>query len=319
MRVLVTGGFGFTGRAVALTLLAHDHDVVLLTSSHRSPREAPHGASIVKADLRDGPAIAQVVAAGRYDAVCHLAALTRVRDSFADPVTYYDVNVGGTTHLLAGMDAQTAETGRPGRLVFASTGAVYGAQIGHLTEDDVTAPTNPYGASKLAAEQLISHQAATGRLQATTLRCFNIAGAVDGHTDLDTTRIIPKALAVARGRYDNVLINGDGTALREYTHVLDVAEAYRLALEAAPSDRHTIYNLGSGTGVTIAQIIANTRQITGADVPVVHGPAKPEPQILMADSSRLRSELGWTPTRSDLAVIISDGWEAWRQVAVVPA
>lgn len=115
------------------------------------------------------------------------------------------------------------------------------------------------------------------------------------------------------------MINGDGTALREYTHVLDVAKAYRLALEATPSDGHTIYNLGSSAGVTIAQIISATRQITGADVPVEHGPAKPEPQILMADSSRLRNELSWTPTRSDLAVIISDGWEAWRQVAVVPA
>ena len=310
MRVLITGGFGFTGRAVAQALLAGGHDVTVL-SSRSAPGVAPQGARTAHADLRDRQAVVQVVGTGDYDAVCHLAALTRVRDSFSDPVAYYEVNVGGTAHLLAALDAQAGRNDRPARLVFASTGAVYGARPGRLTEDTPTSPGNPYGASKLAAEQLIGHQAATGRLQATTLRCFNIAGAADGRTDTDTTRIIPKTLAVAHGQADHVLVNGDGTARREYTHVLDVAHAYRLALDTDPRDGHTIYNLGSGTGTTLTEIITTARHVTGAEIPVVHGPARPEPQTLMADSSRLRRDLGWAPTRSDLDQILRDGWHAW--------
>jgi UDP-glucose 4-epimerase len=307
MRILVTGGLGFTGRAVVLTLLAHGHQVVQLTS-RPDAAAAPPGTVTLQADLRDGQAISTLIADGCYDVVCHLAALTQVRDSFAHPATYYQVNLAGTANLLASLDEQATRTGIPARIVFASTGAVYAPQAEHLTEDAKTDPTSPYGASKLAAERLLDHQAATGRLQATTLRCFNIAGAIDGHTDHDTTRIIPKTLAVAAGRFSHVQINGDGTALREYTHVRDVAEAYRLALEADPRPGHTIYNVGSGTGTTVTEIIETSREITGTNIPVHHGPPSPEPPIMIADSSRIRADLAWVPIRSDLDQIIRDSW-----------
>jgi UDP-glucose 4-epimerase len=175
-------------------------------------------------------------------------------------------------------------------------------------------PTNPYGESKLAAERLIAWQAQTGRLKATVLRCFNIAGGFDGLRDPDTTRIIPKTLAVANGEFDHVTVNGDGSALGEYTHVLDVAEAFRLAVEVpCPDDRpHRVYNVGTGLGISVADVIAHVRQLTGNTVAVEHADPKPEPAVLVADSSLLEEELGWSPHLSTLDRILSDGWATHR-------
>jgi UDP-glucose 4-epimerase len=311
MRVLVTGGLGFTGRAVVENLTRHSHHVTVLTSRLRgSVSDTADGVEIVHADLRDAAAVSAVIEAGQFEGVCHLAALTRVRDSFADPVGYFDVNVGGTVHLLAALNAQTERAGGVPCLVFGSTGAVYGSREGVLSEEEAPAPNNPYGASKHAVEQLLTFQAATGRLAAVSLRCFNIAGAVHGCGDPDTSRIIPKALAVAAGRFSHVQINGDGSALREYTHPSDVADAYRRSLEAAQPGKHLIYNVGSGDAVSVADVIDAVRRTTGCDVPAEHQPPKPEPHILMASSSRIRDDLGWTPTHSTLGEIISDGWAA---------
>jgi UDP-glucose 4-epimerase len=310
MRLLVTGGLGFTGRAVVKTLIGHGHDVTVLTS-RACALSAPDEAALVRADLRRPEPLADLFRAREFDAVCHLAALTRVRDSFADPLGYYDVNVAGTVHLLTALDSQAVRRGRPARLVFASSAAVYGHVEGQLREDRPTRPTNPYGASKLAAEQVISYQVATGRLQATTLRCFNIAGGYDGRVDPDTTRIIPKTLAVANGDFGHVTVNGDGTALREYTHVRDVAEAFRLALQAPPSkDAHRIYNLGTGVGISVTDVIVAARALTGCTIEVVHVPPKPEPPVLLADPSRIREELGWEARNSTLERILADGWAA---------
>jgi UDP-glucose 4-epimerase len=323
MRVLVTGGLGFTGQAVARTLLAHGHQVVVL--SHRTDgddpgRPTPPGAELARADLRDRTGLAAVMAAGGFEAVCHLAALTRVRDSFADPIGYFDVNVTGTLNLLQALDTERERTGRPARLIFSSSGSVYGRREGTLAEDDPAIPANPYGASKLAAEQLIGYQAAAGRLDAVTLRCFNIAGAGAGQRDDDLSRIIPKTLAVAAGTAARLEINGDGSAVREYTHVLDVAEAFRLSLGALPLDghwldgkakgRHRVFNVGSGQGTTLMDVVEAVRRITGRPVPVEHRPAQPEARILMADSGRIRRELGWRPVHSALDQILRDGWAA---------
>lgn len=310
MRVLVTGGLGFTGRAVTRSLAGHGHEVTVLASRPGSG-DVTGDATVVCADLRQAEAVAEVLAAGEFDAVCHLAALTKVRDSLSDPIGYYDVNVAGTVHLLAALDAQAARIERPARMVFASTAAVYGPAGGRLQEDHPTRPTNPYGASKLAAEQLVGFQANTGRLQATILRCFNVAGGFDGHADSDPTRIIPKTLAVANGDFDHVTVNGDGAALREYTHVLDVAEAFRLAAETPhQGDGHRIYNVGTGVGISVADVIAAARTLTGCTINVEHVPPKPEPPVLVADPSRIREELGWEPRNSALGQILEDGWAA---------
>ena len=314
MRVLVTGALGFTGQAVTRRLLADGHAVVALTS--RDPAgldagELPPGAEPAVADLRDAAAVEAVVADGGFDGVCHLAALTRVRDSAADPVRYFDVNVTGTLNLLRALEAATSRSRlTSSRMIFCSTAAVHGRREGRLAETDPVAPASPYGASKLAAEQVIAHLAATGRLAAVTLRCFNIAGAVDGRGDRDLTRIIPKTLAVAAGQEDVLQMNGDGGAVREYTHVRDVAAAFALALRAARPGAMPVYNVGSGRGATLAEVVATTERVTGRPVAVEHRPPQPEAQMLLADGRRIRAGLGWVPEHSSLEEIVRDGWDA---------
>ena len=316
MRVLVTGGTGFTGQAVARDLRAHGHRVIVLTHRNRSiPMTAgPGGDELAVADIRDRDELARLVREAGIEGVCHLAALTRVRDSFADPTAYFDVNVGGSIALLAALDGQARRTGAPLALVFGSTGAVYGVRDGRLDEDEPTRPVNPYGASKLAAEALIGYQAATGRLAAVTLRCFNIAGrtARARGSCTCTMRSRPTALAVAAGTTDQLQVNGDGTAVREYTHVADVATAYRLALAAAVPGAHRIYNVGSGHGAAVTDIIDAVRRVTGRPLPVEHRPPAPEPALVLADSARIRAELGWRPDRSSLDEIVRDAWSATR-------
>lgn len=309
MRTLITGGNGFVGQAVFRRLIEAGHDVVLLArpGSPSSP-DSPGSPDTVVADLRDRPVIARVIADGGFDGVIHLAALTRVRDSIADPLGYFETNLVGTGHLLAALDAQARATGTVARLVFASTGAVYGPREGRLGEDEPTHPSHPYAASKQGAEQLIGFQAATGRLAAISLRCFNVAGALPGLPDRDLSRLIPKTLAVAAGAVDRLHINGDGSAVREYTHVADVADAYALALAAVVPGSHRVYNVGSGTGVSVSQVVDAVRTGTGRPVPVEWRPAAAESPVLIADSGLIRSELGWSPRRSELDRLIFDGW-----------
>lgn len=311
MRVLVTGGLGFVGHAVVRDLLAAGHAFTALTQGQRPGARPAPGADLVRADLRDRDAVHRVVADGDFDGVCHLAALTRVRDSLDDPIRYFAVNVTGTLNLLEALDAAASHSGRPVRLVFASTCAMYGpGQIGLLDEDVEPHPTNPYGASKLVVEELLRYQAATGRLAAISLRCFNIAGAVAGVGDTDLTRLIPKALAVVTGAVPSMRVNGDGSAVREFTHVADVAVAYRLALQAAEPGRHRVHHVGSGQGVSVSEVIDTVERVAGRPVRLEHMPAKSEAHTLVADSSRIRSELGWTPARSALDDIVRDGLDA---------
>jgi UDP-glucose 4-epimerase len=307
MRTLITGGHGFVAQALSRRLTELGHDVVLLVrEASRSP--APPGPAVVVADLRDRAAVAAVIADGRFDGVVHLAALTRVRDSLADPVGYFETNLSGTGHLLAALDEQARRTGRPARLVFASTGAVYGTREGRLAEHEPCRPAHPYAAAKHAAEQLIGFLAGTGRLAAISLRCFNVAGALPGLPDRDLSRLIPKTLAVAAGAAEKLQVNGDGSALREYTHVADVADAYALALAAVTPGQHRIFNVGSGTGVSVSQVVEVARRVTGRPIPIEWRPAAAESQVLMADSALIRAELGWLPQRSDLDQLITDGW-----------
>jgi len=321
MRVLVTGGLGFVGSAVATHLYDEGHDVTVLTHRpfpgigtrggspppEQHPYQIPNGIRIAVADIRDRTKLAEVIDTGGFDGVCHLAALTRVRDSFKDPIDYFDVNVTGTLNLLRALDAYAVRSGTVPRLIFGSTGAVYGPAEGRIDEDHPTRPTNPYGASKLAAEQAIKYQAQTRQLDAVVLRSFNISGAVR-MADSDTTRIIPKALAVAAGRFEHVEVNGDGTAVREYTHVADVASAFRLSLERMQSDEYSVFNIGAGQPASVADIIAIAEQVTGRSVPVHHNPPHPEPQIMISGSDAINRYLTWRAQCSDLTQMISDAW-----------
>jgi UDP-glucose 4-epimerase len=304
VRVLVTGATGFIGRAVVRQLTLAGHSVVGFA---RTPQ--PVSWELRTGDMLDQTAVEHAVKG--VDSVCHLAGLTLVRQSFEEPVRYFRVNVTGTLNLLDAMRAEVQSNGEPLRLVFASTCAVYGTpEKQPITEAQQPAPSSPYGASKRAAETAIGYQAALGTIGAVTLRTFNVAGAVDGHGDPDTTRIIPRTLLVASGQADRVNVNGDGSAIREYTHVADLAHAYAAALEAAEPGEHRIYNVGSGVGVSVRDVLEAAERVTGRPVPVHWGPPASEPQELRADSSRFRNDLGWHPSRSDLETIVGDAWQA---------
>jgi UDP-glucose 4-epimerase len=304
MRVLVTGATGFVGRAVTRQLAAAGHSVIGFA---RTSRSCP--CELLTGDLLDQVAVEHAVEGA--DAVCHLAALTKVRESFEEPLRYFRVNFVGTLNLLDAMSAEARRNGRALRLVFASTGSVYGMpDTQPITEDQQPAPGNPYGASKLAAEAAIGYQAALGTVSAITLRTFNAAGAVDGRGDPDTSRIIPRTLLAAAGQADCLNVHGDGSAVREYIHVADLARAYALAVDAAGSPGHRAYNVGSGVGVSVRDVIEAAERITGRIVPVRWGPPTGESRELRADISRIRAELGWEPSRSDLDTIVSDAWKA---------
>jgi UDP-glucose 4-epimerase len=317
MRVLVTGGRGYVGSVVTLRLAESGHQVAVLT--HRSngglPSEPPTGVEVLHTDLRDRERLVKAVTSWAPEGVCHLAAVARIRESFADPLGYFDTNLGGTLNLLHALAEQSSRTGEPARLVFASAGAIYGAvpsEVPPITEDQPPAPDSPYAASKLAAEHLIGAQAATGALGAISLRCLVIAGTVGPYGDHDRSRLIPKALAVAAGQESTLVVNGDGSAIREYTHVADLADAYRLALERIRPGAHEVLNLGSGIGASIRKVIEVVEEVTGRRLPIERRPSRSEPPVLVLDSTRARERLGWRPQRTDLRPIVADAW-AWER------
>jgi UDP-glucose 4-epimerase len=305
LRVLVTGGLGFLGRVLTAALVEDGNEVIALTREQRG--EA--GVRVVEADLRDRDALARALAGTPVDAVAHLAARTGVRESFADPLGYYETNLGGTLNLLRVLSDPRLAGAGPVRLVFSSTSAVYGSdRPGVLGEHLTPQPQNPYAASKLAAEQVIGYHAATGAIGAITLRCFNIAGASDGVADPNPTRIISAALRAAARETPHVRINGDGSAVREFTHVRDAAEAFRLALAAVTAGVHQVLNLGTGEGVAMGDVVRIAERVTDRPIPVTYGPPASEAHTLIADNSRIRDTLGWRPIRSSIETIVDDMW-----------
>jgi UDP-glucose 4-epimerase len=313
MRVLVTGGSGYVGSVVTLCLAESGHRVAVLTRRHHGQVPVRAGTEMLQADMLDRQRLAELVTGWAPDGVCHLAGVARVRESFADPLGYFDTNVGGTLNLLHALAKLTRRTDQPIRLVFASAGAVYGpvpVEVQPIKEEQPQAPDSPYGASKLAAEHVIGAQAATGALGAVSLRCLVVAGAVGPYGDPDRSRLIPKALAVAAGLEPALVVNGDGSAIREYTHVADVAEAFRLALGATQPGTHEVVNIGSGNGASIREVIEVVESVTGQRLPLERRPAQNEPQSLVLDSTRAREQLGWKPEHADLRQIITDAW-AW--------
>jgi UDP-glucose 4-epimerase len=294
MRVLVTGGFGFLGRAVVDNLDAHGWDVVVLS---RTPRAGARDAVYV--DLLDRDRL-DVIAALDPDAVVHLAGRTSGRESFADPLGYFEANVTGTANLLRALGDRRVP------VVFASSHVVYGAQDGALGEDLDPHPESPYAASKVAAEQLLAWHAKTGAIGSTVLRIFNAAGPGDP----DTRRIIPATLCVAAGEVERVSINGDGSAVRDFVHVADVAEAVRLALGRTVVGQHRVFNVGTGRGASMAEVIAAAERVTGRPIPVEHRPPVDEAHAVVAKIERIRAALGWEPARSNIEAILGDAWRA---------
>lgn len=298
MRVLVTGAGGYLGRAVVSELAAAGHEPVAMT--HTPGREV-HGATETRvAELTDADAVRQAVTGA--DTVIHLAGLTRVRESLTDPMRFFHVNTGGTITLLDAM----AAAGVP-RMVFSSTCSVYGSpERQPMTEDLPDAPPHPYASSKLAAELAVAAQAQSGTLGAIVLRLPNLAGG----DDRDPTRLIPRALDAAVHQTD-LGIHGDGTAVRDYLHLRDAATAFVACVDYEPAvGTCTRYNVGSGRGTSVLDVVAAVERVTGLRVSVEHKPAVTESPSLINDSTRFRTELGWIPRRSDIATIIRDTWAA---------
>ncbi|MCP2256807.1 UDP-galactose 4-epimerase (EC 5.1.3.2) [Streptoalloteichus tenebrarius] len=315
MKLLVTGGAGYVGSVCAARLLEAGHEVVVLDDLSTGHADAvPEGCRFVQGDVGDvaGPLLAE-----GFDGVLHFAAKSLVGESMQDPAKYWQGNVVTSLRLLDAMHENGVS-----RLVFSSTAATYGEpEESPIRETAPTRPTNTYGATKLAIDQAITSYAAAHGLAATSLRYFNVAGAYDRFGERHTveTHLIPIVLQVALGQREQVQIYGDdwptedGTCVRDYIHVLDLAEAHLLALETSVPGRHRVYNLGNGTGFSVRQVIDTCRAVTGHPVPAVVAPRRAgDPAVLVASSELARQELGWKPQRQDLADIVRDAWEFTR-------
>ncbi len=318
MKLLVTGGAGYIGSVVAAQLIEAGHEVTVLDDLSTGHRDAvPAGAAFVEASITQA---APVLCGGEFDGVLHFAAKSLVGESVANPGLYWSANLGATLALLEAM-RQAAVT----RIVFSSTAATYGEpERTPILETDPTRPTSPYGASKLAIDTTLTACAELHGIGAVSLRYFNVAGAYTGrdgavyrerHTT--ETHLIPNLLAVARGRGEQAKIFGtdyptpDGTCVRDYIHVADLARAHLLALEACRPATHRIYNLGSGTGFSVHEVIEACREVTGHDIPAAVCARRPgDPAVLVASSDLIARELGWRPERSALRTMIEDAWAA---------
>ncbi|MEW1634397.1 UDP-glucose 4-epimerase GalE [Streptomyces sp. NPDC093801] len=313
-KYLVTGGAGYVGSVVAAHLLEAGHEVTVLDDLSTGFGEGvPAGATLVNGRIQDA---ARYLDAS-YDAVLHFAASSQVGESVVNPGKYWDNNVGGTLALLTAMREAGVRT-----LVFSSTAATYGEPAeGALTETSVTAPTNPYGASKLAVDHMIAGECAAHGLAAVSLRYFNVAGAYKefGERHDPETHLIPLVLQVALGEREAISVFGedyptpDGTCVRDYIHVADLAEAHLAALRVAAEGEHLICNLGNGSGFSVREVIETVRKVTGHDIPEVVAPRRAgDPAVLVASARTAHERLGWTPTRSDLTGIVTDAWNFAR-------
>jgi len=315
MKLLVTGGAGYIGSVVAARLLEAGHEVVVLDDCSTGHEDAvPSGAALVRATLR--AAAADVLSDG-FDGVLHFAAKSLVGESVEKPGLYWDKNLGESLALLDAMRVH-----RVPRIVFSSTAATYGEpERTPIVETDPTRPTNPYGASKLAIDTTLAEYARMYGIGGVSLRYFNVAGAYGAYGERHTveTHIIPNVLNVPLGRRESVSIFGtdyptpDGTCVRDYIHVVDLAAAHLLALDACAPSTHEIFNLGSGSGYSVREVIDVCREVTGQRIPAVESPRRPgDPAVLVASSAKITERLGWKPER-DLRAMVTDAWAFARR------
>lgn len=314
MHVLVTGGAGYLGAITAAALIEHGHRVSVVDDLSNGHRDAvPDAATFHAVDLTDRAALEPVVAAGGFDACLHFAAVAEAGVSMREPERFFRINTGGSAVLIDALVRHGVE-----RFVLSSTCAVYGEpERLPLEEDHPRAPTSPYGESKLAVERMLEWGARLRGLRVATLRYFNAAGASGGRGERhrDETHLVPLLLAAAAGRAPALTIHGtdyptpDGTAVRDYVHVADLADAHLAALDALGSHEDLTVNLGGGHGVSVAEMVTAAASVLGRRVPTLEGPRRSgDPARLVAATAHATELLGWRPTRSDPERILTDAW-----------
>jgi UDP-glucose 4-epimerase len=318
MKVLITGGAGYIGGTVTRLLLARGHSVTVYDNLCHSKRLAvADQAEFVEGDVADRALLEKTLSAGRFDGVMHFAALIEAGESMKRPEIYFRNNTAATLTLLEAMLA----TGHD-RLVFSSTAACYGEpETTPILEDARLQPTNPYGESKLLVEDMLRWVNLAHGLRYASLRYFNVAGAIEGYGEAHEpeSHLIPLILDVALGRRANIKIFGrdyptkDGTCVRDYIHVYDLAEAHLLALGALREKSKVIYNIGNGQGFTVLEVIESVRRVTGRPIAVEECARRAgDPAVLVASSEKIKAELGWKPKFADLDAIVASAWE-WHQ------
>jgi UDP-glucose 4-epimerase len=318
MTILVTGGAGYIGGTVARILLAGGHAVTIFDNLCHSRRAAvAPGAEFIEGDLADRALLEKTLRSGRFQGVMHFAALIEAGESMQRPEIYFRNNTAGTLSLLEAMLA----TGHD-RLVFSSTAACYGEPVSTpILEDAKLEPTNPYGESKLLVEHMLRWFNRIHGFRYASLRYFNVAGAIEGYGEAHEpeSHLIPLVLDVALGRRTSIKIFGqdyptrDGTCIRDYIHVKDLADAHLLALAALETKDRLIYNIGNGQGFTVREVIDSVRRVTGQPIPVEECPRREgDPAVLVASAEKIKRELGWKPQYADLDAIIASAWE-WHQ------
>lgn len=317
MNILVTGGAGYIGSATAEALVKAGHAVTIydsLVTGHRAA--VPEGTTFVEADLADSHALAKTLTDQKFDAVMHFAASIEAGESMKDPGRFYHNNLTNSLTLM-----ETAVRAGVRRFVLSSTAAVFQSSEEPLTEESPLGPTNVYGHTKLMIEQALDWYRQIHRLHFAALRYFNACGALPGRGEAHQpeSHLIPLVLRVPLGQRESAQIYGtdyptpDGTCIRDYIHIADLVSAHLLALEGLGERDRLIYNLGTGHGYSVREVIETARQVTGHPIPVNELPRRPgDSARLVASSEKIKRELGWKPQHDHLHKIISSAWE-WHQ------
>jgi UDP-glucose 4-epimerase len=316
VKILVCGGAGYIGSHMVRFLLAQGHEVVVFDNLSTGHREAVSSHMLEMGDLLDPLALKGLFARHRFDGVIHFCAKSLVGVSVREPYEYYENNVSGTLNLL-----QAMRTAGVGRIVFSSTAAVFGhPQMPLIDEDHPTHPINPYGASKLMVERILADAAQAYGLRSVVLRYFNAAGADPsgdiGESHEPETHLIPNVLRAALGNGGGLKVFGDdydtrdGTCVRDYIHVNDLASAHMKAITLMDhQDGAHVFNLGNGHGFTVLEVIEAARKVTGQVIPYEQAPRRAgDPAVLVASSVKAREVLGWTPAFTDISDIIDTAW-----------
>jgi len=314
MNILVTGGAGYIGSTAAQALLDAGHGVTVYDNlSHGHRAAVPAGARFMHGDIGDRPALGEVFASEKYDAVLHFAAYIEAGESMKDPGLFFRNNVGGAVNVID-------EAVRHGvsRFVLSSTAAIFASSDSPLSEDSTIQPANAYGETKRMVERCLHWYHEIHGLKYAALRYFNAAGGLPGRGEAHQpeSHLIPRVLSVPMGRLDAVTLFGtdyptpDGTCIRDYIHIHDLVTAHLLVLDALETRGALAYNLGNGTGYSNRQVIEAARAVTGHPIPVKELPRRPgDAPRLVAASGKIRRELGWEPKYPDLRDIVASAWE----------